>query len=936
MMNSDQAPTFLIEAENSLKAIRGGILVFLQDGKALSDLDNAYRQVQGLKLSAEAAGRHTIADLLSSFEGEFASIIGSAPANSAEGPHRLLDALNLIEAEIVSAKPDDFSDDISSFLDESFENLQLVKFAGIDDEQPLAGDVEDEDEIEDEFEIDEEMVEIFREEAEELLQSIGENVAVLAKEPNNSDALLEIRRCAHTFKGSAGIVGLKKPSRLAHRVEDLLDHVADNGIEGTESIFRLLFNATDCLAAMTNGEDRPQFDERVAALYREFDECMESLKAGSDKGSESADQVPAPIAGPVAAIEPVPVPVMTAPAASVPAKQPSRHVVRVSLEKLDDLASIVRDLVTGRTVFEQRLAELEQQIEDLHNSTRRLQRSGSKLETDFEANMLGGMPATTGLRSLAPARFAATRTDDEFDMLEFDRYTDFHQTMRELLETTSDNFAINSALDTLRGNLEGLFENQRRLVEDMQDKLQRIRMIEFGTLAARLNRTVRVTCEEEAKQVDLFIEGTSLEIDTQILDSMIEPLMHLLRNAVAHGIESPETRRLLGKPERGRIDLVARNEETHIALTVTDDGRGIAASALTEKAVQQGYLSPESADSLSEDEIFELIFQPGLTTAEKLSHTAGRGVGMNVVRTSIERQQGSITVSSEPQRGTTFTLRLPVSLAVTRVLHVRAARQSFAFPLKLVNEIVEVPAVDVEKALTGNTPLLVGRASLTAVCLSERLGLSAFRPSGATNHTVLVVELNGRSFALITDEIVKPEEIVIKSLGRPLENLKGFLGATILGSGQVVPVLDMAVLFDAGAKATQLKIQPPLVEARTITAMIVDDSPSVRHLNKRVINKAGWNAMVAKDGIDALELLHSAEHLPDVILTDVEMPRMDGYELLASLKKDPRFSGIPVVMITSRSGDKHRQKAVELGVSEYLTKPYDDAKLLDVVKTLTS
>lgn len=929
-MNSDQAPTFLIEAENSLKAIRGGILVFLQDSKALSDLDNAYRQVQALKLSAEAAGRHTIADLLASFEGEFASIIGSAPANSAEGPHRLLDALNLIEAEIVSARPDDFSEDISSFLDESFESLQLVKFSGLDDAAPLAEDVEDE-EIEDEFEIDEEMVEIFREEAEELLQSIGENLAVLANEPNNSGALLEIRRCAHTFKGSAGIVGLKKPSRLAHRMEDLLDHLADNGIEGTESIFKLIFNATDCLSAMTNGEDRPQFDERVAALYHEFDQCMAALGAGGEKASEVAD-----VAEPVAISEPVLVPVVAAPVASTPAKQPSRHVVRVSLEKLDDLASIVRDLVTGRTVFEQRLAELEQQIEDLHNSTRRLQRSGSKLETDFEANMLGGMPATAGLRSLAPARFAATRTDDEFDMLEFDRYTDFHQTMRELLETTNDNFAINSALDTLRGNLEGLFENQRRLVEDMQDKLQRIRMIEFGTLAARLNRTVRVTCEEEAKQVDLFIEGASLEIDTQILDSMIEPLMHLLRNAVAHGIESPETRRLLGKPERGRIDLVARNEETHIALTVTDDGRGIAAAALKEKAVQQGYLSLESADSLSEEEIFDLIFQPGLTTADKVSHTAGRGVGMNVARTSIERQQGSITVSSEPQRGTIFTLRLPVSLAVTRVLHVRAARQSFAFPLKLVNEIVEVPAVDVEKALTEDKPLLVGSSSLPAICLSERLGLSAFRPSGATNLTVLVVELNGRNFALITDEIVKPEEIVIKPLGRPLENLKGFLGATVLGSGQVVPVLDMAVLLDAGTKSAPLKIKPAPVEARTITAMIVDDSPSVRHLNKRVINKAGWEALVAKDGIDALELLNSAEHLPDVILTDVEMPRMDGYELLASLKKDTRFSGIPVVMITSRSGDKHRQKAVELGVSEYLTKPYDDAKLLDAVKSLTS
>lgn len=922
-MSSEQVQTFIIEAEKSLTAIRGGIILYLQDGKSLGDLEIALEQTRALKTFAHTASLESITALLTSLETEFAPLLERGRPFSAEGPRRLLDILTRVETEIVHARfVDGPSVDISTFIDESFENLQLGRSPG-----PAGDNAPEEEPAEDEFEIDEEMVEIFREEAEELLRRIGENLGVLANQPNDHDALLEIRLSAHTFKGSAGIVGLKKPSRLAHRVEDLLDHLADNHIDSTEQIFKLLLNANDCLAALTNGEESPQLEDRVAGIYRDFDECMASL-TGKD---------------PVT----LPVPSQKAEANASQSKsfavvgQPqtaqgpqNRNVVRVSLEKLDDLANIVRNLVTNRSVFEQRLADFERQIEELHNTTKRLQRSGSKLETDFEANMLGGAPAGSAFRGIAANRLNSL-SDNEFDMLEFDRYTDFHQTMRELLETTSDNFAINSSLDTLRGNLEGLFENQRRLVEDMQDKLQRIRMIEFGTLSARLNRTVRVSCEEEEKQVDLIIDGVSLEIDTQILDSMIEPLMHLLRNAVAHGIESPETRRLLGKTEKGRIHLAARNEETHIVLTISDDGHGIATSALKEKAIQNGHVSAEKAAALTEQEIFDLIFQPGLTTAEKISQTAGRGVGMNVVRTSIERAQGTISVVSEPQRGTTFTVRIPVSLAVTRVALVKAHRQMFAFPLKLVKQIVDVPSSEVETALADRV-LRVESGAYPFSSLNDRLGLGGQRAAAATEARIMLLEIDGKPHALLTDEIVKTEEIVIKPLGRPLEDLNGLLGATILGSGQVVPVLDMLYLLNSRRKKYQpAVVEAPVEETPCITVLVVDDSPSVRHLNTRVIQNAGWNAVPAKDGEEALEILHSAESLPDLVLTDVEMPRMDGYELLASLKKDGRTAPIPVVMITSRTGDRHRQKALELGVSEYLAKPYDDVKLLELIRGLT-
>ena len=534
-----------------------------------------------------------------------------------------------------------------------------------------------------------------------------------------------------------------------------------------------------------------------------------------------------------------------------------------------------------------------------------------------------------------------------FDSLELDRYTDFHQSTRELVETASDAFAINTALDGLRGNLETLFDSQRRLIEEMQDKLLRIRMVNFGTLSARLIRTARVTCDEENKQAEFYIEGENLEIDTQILDSLIEPLLHLLRNSVAHGIESPDTRRLLGKPEKGVITLRVANEGMHVILTISDDGRGISAPALKEKAVHNNLISREKAASMTDAEAYELIFLPGLTTAEKLSQTAGRGVGMNIIKTAVERQQGTISIVSEPQKGTKFTLRLPMALAVTRALLVKAGEQTFAFPLGLVKQITEVSGDNVEKAKLEKN-LQFGVSKYELIHLNDLLGLPS-QKSSRENVRVLLLDVSGNSYALLVDEIIKPEEIVIKPLGSPLQNMPELIGAAILGDGQIAPVLDLFYLLNRKVQSPKSKVQSSLETRKSLlenkskiqnpkskikNVLIVDDSPSVRHLTSNIIKNAGFQATTAKDGLEALEILQSSKDTPDIILTDVEMPRMDGYELLSTLKRSTNLHSIPVVMITSRSSEKHRQKAFELGVSEYLTKPFDDAKLIEIINRL--
>jgi chemosensory pili system protein ChpA (sensor histidine kinase/response regulator) len=339
---------------------------------------------------------------------------------------------------------------------------------------------------------------------------------------------------------------------------------------------------------------------------------------------------------------------------------------------------------------------------------------------------------------------------------------------------------------------------------------------------------------------------------------------------------------------------------------------------------------------MTDEETLSLVFLPGLTTAEEISQVSGRGVGMNIVRTNILRQQGTISIDSTPQKGTTFTIRMPMALAVTRSLLVKAGGQKYAFPLKLVKHISEISPADLEKAQSEKA-IRLGDITYAVSHLNELLGLPSTNNFYENNFPLLILDTIKKPCALIVDKIIKPEEIVIKPLGKPLEDLPDLLGATILGDGSVVPVLDLAYLIDEQKpKSKHIKSYKPEQQKTQLNILIVDDSPSVRHINSRLATNNGWNSIIAKDGLEALEFLQTSNNLPDIILTDVEMPQMDGYELLASLKRSKTLREIPVVMITSRAGEKHRQKAFDLGVSEYLTKPYEDLKLIGIIQRLSN
>lgn len=978
--------TFVEEAQSYIPSTRQDIIAFREDSSRVEEIQQAYRQIHTIHGAALMIGLAELSELAGSVE------------NTLEGYQNGDIQLEPIIADVLLEQVDQMevllntsAEELRAAVAESGGGESSMQFeAGEDDDsmseegwgqevsaqtvQAKPAQAESFEFIDEEEDIDPEMLEVFALEAEEHLQIISTNLQILEENPHHREALQTIRRSSHTLKGAAGVVGFKTTSKLAHRMEDLLDHLAEQPLNSTPQTTALLMASTDVLEALSRGTSRDSLRSDIISLYQRFDNVL----------SEDIATEPAHSLSEFAAHKPEPVEVVTAePEKAEPvviygetfsadmneqktestgiAAQQQRMVVRVGLDSLDEMSKLMGEMVIGRTVLEQRLKDIESQLEEMRLSTGRLRRIAAKLEVDYEASALAGGRSGLGKSVFASMFLQAGQTTytlpapeetngngngskHGFDDLEFDRYTEFHQLTRELVETSTDTSSITGDLDNLLGDLETLLTRQRRLSDELQDKMMRLRMVPLNTLSARLHRTVRVTADGEAKQADLVIEGEDVEIDSQVLSSLAEPLLHLLRNSVVHGIEMPEERMIMGKEERGTIRLKAFHEGTHVVMTITDDGRGIDSNKLRQTAVRNGHLTQVEVDAMNDEQAMSLVFVHGLSTAKQVNEVAGRGVGMDIVRDTVARQQGTISLKSTLGRGTTITIRLPMSLAVTRSLIVRAYGQLFALPINMVLQLAQVSIDDFDQ-LTQEKILWVGGKFYPVHALNDLMELPALAERDESRIPTLLVQAGDTTVALTLDEVVEAREVVIKPFENPLGHFSGLLGATILGNGAVVPILDLLGLLSrqtgkqAEARAAiiaQQRAEEPKVRRAQLSVMVVDDSPSVRRVMSNFIAKAGWNAVAAKDGLEAVEMLQHSRELPDVILSDVEMPRMDGYELLSTLKRNEAFSHIPVVMITSRAGDKHRQRALELGASDYVTKPYQDSVLLDTIKYLAN
>jgi chemosensory pili system protein ChpA (sensor histidine kinase/response regulator) len=800
-------------------------------------------------------------------------------------------------------------------------------------------------------EVPAEILEFFQPEAEEHLQIVSDCLISLEGN-NNPEEINKLFRAIHTVKGSAAQVGLKRLGAIAHRVEDLIGRIRDGELEPTPQVIDLCLVSTDVLKKTLQKQwaDEAEMRTGVDSLLAQIAEFAPM---------EAEDGEPVHAAQPVERAE--------APAAPAARPQNAEKMqqaaaaaksVRISLQRLDRMMNTVGELVINRTRMVGRVTELERLVETLSFSKERLQGKVAEFQEKYEYNKLNSgtfaapqQPPTKQILTSAAAGDSSFWS--EFSELEMDRYDDVNILSRSMAEISADVNEVLGQLGGFIGRVEGDIDEFTKLAHHLQDEITAARMVPIGTLYSRLSRAVRDAAKSADKIVELDLAGSETELDNNIIQQISDPLVHLLRNSVAHGIEFPTERTASGKAETGRVTLRAYHRGNHIYIEVEDDGRGIDYDRVRRTAIERGLVSPETADRLTERDLREMLFHPGFSTAASKTELAGRGVGLDVVRSNLNTLNGEIDIQSTTGQGTKFTLKVPLTLIISPALFVKCGTANFALPLAVVEEIRRIRADEIEDV--GGKLLTKVRDVVTEVVrLDTHLGLPTLEPVNGYFRMV-VANADNRQIGLIVEDVLGKDEIVIKSLGEYLRRVKLFPGTTIAPDGSLILLIDLnrmvasepnerrslqatpsaARIFAPGSAAVAKGSIPSEAIDRVQherVIVVADDSISVRKFVGRMLEKSGYRVILATDGLDAAELI--AQHGCHMVITDLEMPRMTGYELMAQLRQSPTTRRIPVMVVTSRAGAKHRDRAMKEGASAFLTKPVQEDQLLAAVEQL--
>ncbi|HWG58123.1 MAG TPA: response regulator [Candidatus Acidoferrales bacterium] len=806
-------------------------------------------------------------------------------------------------------------------------------------------------ELPEDGEVPGEVLEFFIPEAEEHLQSVTECLLALEANPNPQD-IHRLFRSMHTVKGSAAQVGLHRLSAVAHRVEDLIGQLRDGLLQPSAEIVDLCLESVDVLKKFLQRQwtSDAEMASAVDPLLSRIAELAPEEEPETVDADAAADAPAAPLAASAGARH-----------GGAAQPLPQAKSVRISLERLDRMMNAVGELVINRTRMLGRLSELSKLVEVLNFSKGRLSGKVSEFQEKHEFSRIrstlvpGSHPPQMdtlrgGFASLAPLHSGDTL---EFSELEMDRYDDFNILSRSLTEISADVTEVLAQLEGFMGRVDTDIDEFTKLAHHLQDEITAARMVPIGNLYTRLSRTVRDAAKAVGKPVDLSLEGAETELDNNIIQHISDPLIHLVRNAVAHGIEDSAGRRAAGKNEKGRITVRAYHRGNHIFIEVEDDGGGIDYERVRRGVIQSGAMSPVAATELSERELREFLFRPGFSTASATSELAGRGVGLDVVRSNVHALNGEIEVHSEFGRGACFTVKVPLTLIISQALFVRCGKSVFAFPLAVVEEIRRLKPGEIEDV--GGKLLTRVRDVVTEVVrLDSQLALPALEPLNGYFHMV-IVKVAGKHVGVVVEEVLGKDEIVIKNLGDYLRRVKLFPGTTIASDGSLILLIDLNRLVSAGtaernalpASSPAARVFAPGAEAvasgsipseavdpveNDRVLVIADDSISVRKFVGRMLEKAGYRVKLAADGLEAAELVGQVGcHL---VITDLEMPRMNGYELMSHLRQDPVTRRIPVLVVTSRAGAKHRDRALKEGASAFLTKPVQEDQLISTVEGL--
>jgi len=809
--------------------------------------------------------------------------------------------------------------------------------------------------------VDTEILGIFLEEAVDVLARCDSLLNSWRDNLPDLTIVANLQREIHTFKGGARMSGVNSMGNLSHAMESLLERIASQLLPPSVSAIEALEQGCDRLNGWVEqanqgtipqvGEALKLFEQQVEALtavpvqpsvstvepdkieaipepVEEAAEVEEPVEVAERVDAERVDEeggdeeIVEPVAEDVA--EPVSVPVPSAPVTQEATEEAkgAQHI-RVNADLLDSLVNSAGEISIFRSQLEQEVGQLRDNLKEFDETIGRLREQFRKLEIETETQI------RSRYQQEAPAG------SEEFDPLELDRFSSMQQLSRSLSESVSDLLNLQELLDEAARRSETLLVKQSRVSTELQEGLMKTRMVHFGTIAPRLRRIVRTAANETKKhaRLQLRMTGGGDQLDRNVLERITAPLEHLLRNSVAHGIESPKVRRKLKKSKEGEISITVAAEATEFVVRVEDDGAGLNLKAIQARAIKLGLIDKKSKPQ--PQQLMQIILNSGFSTSEKVTGLAGRGVGMDVVNTEIKQIGGSIEIESETGKGSCFTIRIPFTLAVMQAIGVVAGEHNYLIPLASVAGVARMLPADYQKLLKNKSPVYEFAGEKFSVLELEPLLGEAPTPLGEDTVSILMIKAGEQRAAFRVPQLLGHREIVIKPVGPQISSVPGILGGTITGDGQVVIIIDSGPLI---RQALMSGARPaPVMESIDIRpkqplAMVVDDSITMRKVTSRVLESHEFEVVTARDGIDATEQMQ--ERIPDVLLLDVEMPRMDGYEVAEYVRADARLRHIPIVMITSRAGQKHRDRGKKAGANAYLSKPYKESDLIAEVDRL--
>ncbi|VVN03991.1 Hpt domain-containing protein [Pseudomonas fluorescens] len=882
---------FLEEALDILESAGQTLQRWLGDPENAAPLMSLQRDLHTLKGGARMAEVEPVGDLAHELESLYEGLVnrrfshGEALAQLLQHSHdRLAELLEQLQDQQPLGDPSELIEAIRQFRRDNVSTLELVEPAPASDSAAH----------------DPELQDIFLEEGFDIIENSGAALVRWQAEPTNRQEVETLLRDLHTLKGGARMVEIVPIGDLAHELEFLYEGLSAGVLQPTPALFALLQSSHDRLAQMLDatraGDPLPEADQLIDAI-RNFSHPVVSVAPVVTLATQK-----------------------TEPPTLLP--DAGADMVKVSAELLDDLVNLAGETSILRGRIEQQVNDARVALSEMETTIERMRDQLRRLDTETQGRILSR-------QQVDGERLGY----EEFDPLEMDRHSQLQQLSRALFESASDLLDLKETLDRRNQDADNLLQQQGRINTELQEGLMRTRMVPFERMLPRLKRIVRQVSSELGKDVEFIVGNAEGEMDRNVLERMAPPLEHMLRNAVDHGLESAEVRIAAGKPAQGRITLDLSREGGDIIFDIRDDGAGVPLGAVRRKAIKRGLLSPDS--DISDRDVLQFILQPGFSTAEKITQISGRGVGMDVVHEEVRQLGGTMSIDSVPGQGVHFRIRLPFTVSVNRALMVQCGEDQYAIPLNTIDGIVRVLPNELEGHYRLDPPTYKYAGQHYELCYLGELLKASTRPKllgQSLPLPVLLVQCNERHIAVQVDAMAGTREIVVKSLGPQFAAVQGLSGATILGDGRVVLIVDLL----APIRAMQAPVpQRPLAQDaepephKPLLVLVVDDSVTVRKVTSRLLERHGMNVLTAKDGVDAMSLLE--EHLPDLMLLDIEMPRMDGFEVATRVRADERLQHLPIIMITSRTGQKHRDRAMAIGVNDYLGKPYQESVLLESI-----